>query len=81
MTQPEFERVGDLVNGYVQTQMKVKYGMQEIWLGAENGPKCNIFVSDDFYTNTGRCMVLVQGNGPCRAGFWARSVCINQGLV
>ena len=81
MDQKEFERVGDLVLGYVQTTMKVKYGMKEIWLGAKNGPKCNIFVSDDFFTNTGRCMVLIQGTGAVRAGFWARSVCINQGLV
>ena len=59
MTQDEFEKVGDLVNGYVQQQMKDKYGMQEVWLGARTGPKCNIFISDDFYTNTGRCMVLI----------------------
>ena len=61
--------------------MRDKYGMQEVWLGARSGPKCNIFISDDFYTNTGRCMVLIQGNGACRAGFWARSVCVNEGLV
>ena len=59
MSQEEFEQVGDLVLGYVQTTMKAKYGMKEIWLGAKNGPKCNIFASDDLFTNTGRCMVLI----------------------
>ena len=61
--------------------MKTKYAMREVWIGEKGGPKCNIFISDDFYTNTGRCLVLIQGTGAVRAGFWARSVCINNGLT
>jgi hypothetical protein len=50
--------------------MKKQYGMQEVWLPTpiENGPKSNIFVSSDFYTNTDRCLVLIQGTGAVRAG-------------
>ena len=57
--------------------------MVETWIGDRkqpNGPKCNIFLSQDFYTNTDRCLVLIQGSGECRAGFWARSLCINENL-
>ena len=64
--------------------MKTKYGMQEVWIGDDkrpNCPKCNIFVSDDFDSNTGRCLVIMQGTGGVRAGIWARSVCINNGLI
>ena len=69
--------------GFVQQTMKIKYKMREVWIGDDSipdSPKCNIFISDDFYTNTGRCLVLIQGTGAVRAGFWARSVCINYGL-
>ena len=62
MSQKEFEAVGDLVLGFVQQTMRTKYGMKEVWIGDErkpNGPKCNIFVSDDFATNTSRCLVLI----------------------
>lgn len=58
--------------------------MQEVWIGdgrQANRPKCNIFVSDDFDSNTGRCLVLIQGSGAVRAGVWARGVCVNEGLV
>ena len=71
MSQSEFESLGDLVLGYIQQTMKVKYEMQEVWIGDSsdpNGPKCNIFISKDFYQNTGRCLVLIQGTGAVRAG-------------
>lgn len=57
------------------------YQLQEIWLpiGLE-GPKCNIFISEDFHTNKDKCLVLIQGTGAVRAGVWARSVCVNQNL-
>ena len=58
--------------------------MQEVWVGSddnEKGPKVNIFVSEDFFENHGRCLVLLQGNGPCRAGQWARSLCVNENLT
>jgi len=44
--------------------------MQEVWLPtpSPNGAKCNIFISDDFYTNLDRCLLLIQGTGAVRAG-------------
>lgn len=44
--------------------------MQEVWLPTPvpNGPKSNIFISADFYTNTDRCLLLIQGTGAVRAG-------------
>jgi len=56
--------------------------MNEVWLPADDstGPKANIFLSQDFYTNKNKCLVLIQGTGAVRAGIWARSVCINNSL-
>ena len=63
--------------------MKVKYAMKEVWIGGgrADAPRCNIFLSDDFYTNRGRCIVLIQGIGSVRAGFWAKSVFTDDGLI
>ena len=83
MTQEAFEEVGNLTMGYVQQVMKTKYGMQEVWIGDDskpNGPKCNIFISPDFYENPGRCLVLIKGSNPSIAGTWARSECVNTSL-
>lgn len=57
--------------------------MEEIWIGGsqKGAPQCNIFVSNDFKTNTGQCLVLIQGTGQVRAGTWARGTVINKGLV
>ena len=63
--------------------MKTKYGMQEVWIGDDskpNGPKCNIFISPDFYENDGRCLVLIKGSAPSIAGTWARSEIVNTSL-
>ena len=63
--------------------MKTKYAMQEVWIGDNrkpNGPKCNIFISPDFYENPGRCLVIIQGSAPTIAGSWARSVIVNNNL-
>lgn len=58
----EYEKISDLVTGFIQQVMKSRYNMQEVWIGDDkkpNGPKANIFISEDFYTNTGRCIVLI----------------------
>lgn len=63
--------------------MRLRYNMQDIWISnpsKPNGPKINILVSDDFLTNEGRCLVLLQGKGEAKMGIWARSVCINDNL-
>lgn len=43
-------------------------------------PANNIFVSKDFETNQNKCLVLIQGTGPVRAGIWGRYCCINENL-
>lgn len=35
---------------------------------------------DDFKTNTNKCLILIHGSGPVRAGIWARYCCINDSL-
>ena len=70
MSQIEFEQVGDLVVGSIQQLMKKEYQFEEIWLPTPfpDGPKSNIFVSKDFYTNTDRCLILILDTGAVRAG-------------
>lgn len=70
MGQSEFEQLGELVIGSVQQMMKENYHMEEVWLPESDKPvaKCNIFISDDFYSNTDRCLILIQGTGAVRAG-------------
>lgn len=68
--------------------------LQEVWIPEDlhldtkfhSLPKCNIFMSLDFKNpkpeqNRGKkALVLIQGAGAVRAGIWAKSVCINEGL-
>ena len=42
--------------------------------------KVNIFVSQDFWQNQGKLLVIVQGSGAVRPGQWARALCINHSL-
>lgn len=39
-----------------------------------------IFLSEDWQTNDQRALVLIQGTGDVRSGYWARSVCMNDTL-
>lgn len=79
-SQSEYDQIGNLVIGYVQSKMKKELGMKEIWIPEDSGEKCNIFLSNDWETNTEKAMVLIQGARDVRAGIWARSVCINENL-
>ena len=59
--------------------------MSEQWLPITEGTAPtkganNIFLSSDFYTNTNKCLILIQGTGPVRAGIWARYCCMNETL-
>jgi len=40
----------------------------------EDCAQAPIFISDDWETNTERALVLIQGTGDVRSGYWARSV-------
>jgi hypothetical protein len=79
-SQSEYDRIGNLVIGHVQSKMKKDLGMKEIWIPQDSEEKCNIFLSNDWETNTEKAMVLIQGARDVRAGIWARSVCINENL-
>ena len=71
MSQGEFEELGEQVIGAIQQIMKRDFQMQELWLpetAKPTEPKCNVFVSKDFFTNTERCLILIQGTGSVRAG-------------
>ena len=73
--------------------MKEVYGLKEVLIPEddqisddESGAKNNIFMSHHFYRpdeaqqkeNSEKiALVLIQGTGAVRAGYWARSVCIN----
>jgi hypothetical protein len=62
MSQTEFEELGELVIGAIQQIMKSDFKMQEIWLpetALPTEPKCNVFVSNDFFTNQERVLVLI----------------------
>ena len=81
MSQEAYEELGDLVQGWIRQTMREYFGLKELWIGGVgNSPKSNIYVSEDFTTNKEKCMVFIQGTGPCRPGVWARSVCINEGI-
>lgn len=43
----------------------------------EGKAQAPIFVSEDWETNTERALILIQGTGDVRSGYWARSVCMN----
>jgi hypothetical protein len=59
--------------------MKEQYSMKEMFIPSNNSP-CNIFISQDWNTNKEKAIVVIQGAGKVRAGQFARSVCINDGL-
>lgn len=56
-----------------------QYNMKEMFIPSKNSP-CNIFLSQDWSINKDKAIVVIQGAGKVRAGQFARSVCINDGL-
>ena len=80
--QKHYELLGDVILSYVQEVLVVTYHLVELWIPEDSkGPKCNVFHSPDLFTNTTKCLLLIQGAGAVRAGQWARSVCINAKLT
>ena len=90
----EYSKLAHFVIDFVQKQMKNTFKLREVMIPENRHiprkyhslPKCNIFMSADFYhpkpdLSTNRnALVLIQGTGAVRAGIWARSVCINENL-
>jgi hypothetical protein len=72
------------VTNYIYETLQSKYGLNRIQIPFDSddrsGLKSFIFFSQDFWTNTDKCVVMIHGSGAVRAGQWARSVCINDGL-
>ena len=81
-TQKHYDKLGDFlcdwIQGYMQEEQKMKKVMiphkEELQEGYAQAP---IFISEDWETNKNRALVLIQGTGDVRSGFWARSVCMN----
>ena len=49
-----------LIIGYVQQLMVEQYKMVRVGIPEdEKGPKCDIFITPDFYSNTTKCLVLI----------------------
>lgn len=84
INQGHYERIGSVIQNYVQEQMCVRYKMKEELIPMDKhhagGPKCNIFISENWFGECEKAMLLIQGAGAVRAGLWARSVCINDSL-
>lgn len=89
--QSQYNQLSSFVIDFVQKQMREKFYLQEVWIPEKiepftSLPKCNIFMSQAFrfpnreINSKQRALVLIQGSGAVRAGIWARSVCINEGL-
>jgi hypothetical protein len=41
---------------------------------------CNVYHSEDFFTNTENLLVLIQGTGRVRVGVWGCALCINDSM-
>ncbi|CAF0720712.1 unnamed protein product [Adineta steineri] len=85
LTQRHYDLLGKAIEIYIQTLIKSNpWNYEEIWLpindNNQNRQKVNIFISNDFRTNTNGCLILIQGCGVVRAGQWSRSCCINESL-
>eukprot|EP01133_Synstelium_polycarpum_P012358 gene12358-14498_t len=86
-TQDHYERLGDVIADEIYKMMEAApFGFTRHSLPLreheepEPSPHSCIFTSPDFETNTERLMVLICGSGEVKAGQWARSLCINDGL-
>ena len=77
----DFDKLGSLVWDWIQAYMIDVFGMQKVFVpfdehATENKARAPIFVSSDWYSNSKRALVLIQGTGQVRAGCWSRSVCV-----
>ena len=74
----DYDSLSKYVCIYIQSLMK-EAGLIEVWIPQSN-PSINIFLSQDFYTNHNKLLIIIQGKGEVRAGQWSRKVCINENL-
>ena len=80
--QKHYDKLGDLLCDWIQALMMDKFKLQKVMVPLskhlnEGKAQAPIFVSEDFETNTEKALILIQGTGDVRSGYWARSVCMN----
>lgn len=80
--QKHYDKLGDKLCDWVQAFMMDKLKLNKVMIPfkeelSEGAAQAPIFVSEDWETNTERALVLIQGTGDVRSGYWARSVCMN----
>lgn len=83
--QKHYDKLGDFLCDWIQGLMVDKFKMRKIHVPfekdlTEGAAQTPIFISEDWETNTERALVLIQGTGDVRSGYWARSVCMNDTL-
>ncbi|KAL0485445.1 cotranscriptional regulator FAM172 [Acrasis kona] len=77
----ELEVLSDALLQYLQKHYLIsQLKMKEVWIPENSDNQCNIFLSDDFYTNNTAVVVLIQGSGFVRAGQWSCGLCLNIGV-
>lgn len=80
--QKHYDKLGDLLCDWIQALMMDKFKLRKEMVPlskdlTEGKAQAPIFVSEDWQTNTKRALILIQGTGDVRSGYWARSVCMN----
>lgn len=83
--QKAYDLLGDVLCDWVQAYMVDHYNMKKLKVPfkeetAKGKGRAPIFKSEDWETNSERALILIQGTGDVRAGYWARSVCMNDTL-
>ena len=77
----------DWISNFVQKRifdhfnLKIKLvPLKDDWTDLEAYSRAPIFVSPDWYQNTKRALVLIQGMGEVRAGLWDKSATVSHSL-
>ncbi len=84
-TKKHYDKLGDHLCDWIQGYMMTYQGMNKVMIPhkddlKEDHAQAPIFISEDWETNTDKALVLIQGVGDVRSGYWARSVCMNDTL-
>jgi len=83
--QKHYDKLGDYLCDWIQGYMEKELDMTKVMVPfekelTEGRAQAPIFISKDWETNQQRALVLIQGTGDVRSGYWARSVCMNDTL-
>lgn len=64
----DYEALSTYVAVYIQAKLREDYGLVETWIPANTLKACNIFMSQDFFENTQKLLVIIPGRGKVRPG-------------